>query len=149
VQAAEQLDAEDAEEPGARVEHVQPHAGRGEPGDVPVGQVGRSVAVHRQVDAHAALRGLDQHVAQLVPHLVVEQDEGLDEDFAPRLSDRVEHGREEFFAVLQQPEPVAGNPALLVAPHIAISTASGAWSDRCDHGRLLSTRGRCGCAWRT
>jgi hypothetical protein len=39
--------------------------------------------------------------------LVLEQDEGLDDDLALRLRDRLEHAPEELLAVLQQLDAVA------------------------------------------
>ena len=50
----------------------------------------------------------------------------------------VEHGREVRLAVLEQADPVAAAPA---RAHRPISAASGAWSDRRDHGRRGSGSG--------
>jgi len=94
----------------------------------------------------ATPRCLDQHVAQFVADLVLEQDEGLDQHFALRLPNRVEHGGKELLAVDEQAQAVAAFPGRF---HRLISAARGAWSDRWDQGRRGNTIGECTCALRT
>ena len=101
---------------------------------------------HRQRQLRALCRLIDEEIPADAPllvagdfndwrqraDLVLEQDEGLDQHLGGRGFDGVEHGREERLAVLQQGHLVAVGPGRL---HALTSTSSGAWSDRCDHGR--------------
>src|SRR5690606_2328596 len=103
--------------------------------DIVLAQVGGAVAIGGQVDAHAALGGFDQHLLQLLADGVLEDDEGFDQHLQTGLADGLEHAREVLLAVDQQVHPIAPAPGA----HSRTSTASGAWSDRCDQGRRVST----------
>jgi hypothetical protein len=145
-----------AHETLAGVEHPHLHAGRGQPFDEAAREVGRAEAVDHQVDLGAALGGRAQGRVQLQADLVLEQDEGLDDHFAPGLPDGIEHARKELLAVLQQLDAVAADPVVVVvhgiaahSAHRSMSATSGAWSDRCDHGLRGSTTGACTPALRT
>ncbi|EWS52892.1 hypothetical protein X551_04317 [Methylibium sp. T29] len=146
VHAAEQVGAP-AEQPRAGVEHVHAHAGLGERADEGRRQVGRAEAVDRDVDLRAVACRRQQRGMQREPDLVLEQDEGLQQHLVARRGDGLEHAREVGLAVLQQREAVAVDPAWRA--HSEISAASGAWSDRCDHGLRGSTMGACTAALRT
>ena len=131
-----------------RVERAKPHAGIGQRRDEAGREARRAVAVHGEVDAHAARRGLDQMTLQCQPDLVLEQDEGFDQHLASCAGDRLEYAREEGLAVLEEPQRAAGAWRIHAAYH-SIRASSGAWSDRCDHGRPARTRGSCVVALRT
>ncbi|MNS85720.1 hypothetical protein D3C72_1195940 [compost metagenome] len=157
VHAAEHVEPL-AQEALARVEHAHLDAGRGQAFEVRVREIGRAEAVDHQVDLHAALRRRAHGRVQRQAHLVLEQDEGLDDHFAPRRANRLEHARKEFLAVLQQVDAVAAGPVAGalggvahgdLAAHRSMSATSGAWSDRCDQGRRGSTTGACAPALRT
>ncbi len=122
------------------------HARIGEPADEIRRQVGGSPAVDGDVHLSAAPRRGDQRRMKLVAHLVVEQDERLQQDFLAGRCDDFEGARVELLSVLEQPDTVAVDPA---SAHSEISAASGAWSDRWDQGRLGSTSGECARALRT
>ena len=77
-------------------------------------QVGGSVAVDGQLDADTALRGGDQSLLERLPDFVVEQDEGLDEDFLARGGDRVEYARVVSLTIFEQSDAIAVDPALCV-----------------------------------
>ena len=64
-------------------------------------QVGRAVAVDRDVDAGAILCRSDQSFLQLVADLVLKQDEGFQQHLFLGLGDDLEHSRKELFAVFQ------------------------------------------------
>ncbi len=152
-----------------RVEHVHAHAGGGERRDELRRQVRRAVAVDRQIDLHAALGGAHQHLVQRDADLVFEQDEGLDQHLVACAVDRVEHPRVVLLAAFEQHDAVAADPSFadrrplvhrvrrsrsgaalgLHLTHNSISAASGAWSDKCDHGCRGSTTGACTAALRT
>ena len=144
MQPAEYVDA-DAEHAAVRVEHVHAHAGGDELGQEFGRERRRAVAVDGQVHAHAAVRGRDQRALQVAADAVFEQDEGLDDHFALRAGDGRESAREEGLAVFQQGDAVAGPPGAACAraapgqAHHATRAARGAWSDRCDHGRVDNT----------
>ncbi len=121
VHAAKHVDAF-AEQALAGVEHVDAHASaRHGRGKFTV-QVRRAVAVDRHVDTYAALRGFDQNALQLRADLVLEKDEGFQQDFAFRVRNGLEHGREEFLSVFQQLKTIPVSP---VKVHRCISTAKG------------------------
>ena len=146
VQAVKRLGAQAPQQGRLRVEEVQVHAGAHQRGDIGLRQAGGAVAVDRELHAHAALRGGQQHALQLEADLVLEQDEGLDQHLALCTLDGAEHGGEELLAVLEQAHAVAVDPLQF---HSSICAASGAWSDRCDQGWRGSTIGWCTAALRT
>ena len=155
VQAAEQLEA--ARQLGWWIEHMKAHAGFGQGIHELRRQGGRAEAIHRHVDADAALRGAQQHVVQGQAHLVLEEDEGFDQHLLPGAFDRGEHGGKELLAVLQKAQSVALGPAFVEAAgevrgagsapgwggsvHRDTSAARGAWSDRWAQGLRGSTTG--------
>ena len=157
VEAAEHVGT-DAEQGRLLVVGAEAHPGVGQRSEESVGERRRAVAVDGQFDPHAAARGLDQPPVQFVADLVLEQDEGLDEDFRPRFADGGERAGEELLAVLQQLDAVAGTPCAFGRARVGQSPAAavahrsapdssrmpasnGAWSDRCDHGCAFSTVG--------
>jgi hypothetical protein len=135
-----------AEQPPSGVEGTHLHSGVDQRADEGRRQVGRAEAVDQQVDAHAAARGRDQHRMQFEPDLVLEQDEGLDDDLAARSAHRVEHCGEVLLSVLEQMRPGALGPVRL---HSSISAASGAWSDSRAQGRSGIFIGACARAFLT
>lgn len=153
VHAAEHVQAL-AEEAMTRIEHAHLHAGLAQFLEELAREIGRAEAVDHQVDLHAAPCRLAHRGVQVQTHLVLEQDEGLDDHLALRGADRLEHARKELLAVLQQLDAVARDPGIAVAHgwmrlQRSISATSGAWSDRCDQGRRGSTTGACTPALRT
>ncbi|CFW50637.1 Uncharacterised protein [Bordetella pertussis] len=137
VQAAKQIGAH-AQQARARIEYMEPHAQFDQAGDEVRRQAVRAIAVDRDVDAHAAPRRRHQRLAQFAPDRVVEQDEGLDEDFLAGLADGCVDPREIAGAILENGEAVAVAPG---RAHNVTSAASGTWSDSRDHGRRLRRRG--------
>src|SRR5690606_34203534 len=95
-----------------------------------------AVAVGGQLDAHAAFGRHDQCLLQGQADGVLEDDEGFQQHLPARLADGLEHPRKIVLAVDQQLHLIVGTPP----GHNSTSTASGAWSDRCDQGRRVSTR---------
>ena len=79
VQASEQVGAH-AGDPRLRVEGMEADTGIGQRCHEAVGQVGGAVAVHRHLYPYAAPGGIDQHALQLLADLVVENDEGFQQD---------------------------------------------------------------------
>jgi hypothetical protein len=136
--------AKHAEPPAEQASHrlvaAHPHPG----GEQRTEQLGTEVRRSPAVDQHMHLRAvasrLQQRLLQLAAHLVVHQDEGLEQHLAPRLRDGLEHTRVVRLSVLEQDNLVAVGPS---EGHSWISAASGAWSDSVAHG----SRGRGnGCA---
>ena len=127
-----------AQDPRRGIEAAQPHTGFGERRLERRGQVAGAEAVDKNVHLDAAPRRLDQGRMQFETDLVLEDDEGLDDDLVPCRANGLEYRREVLLAVLEQAGPVAAAPA---RAHSPISAASGAWSDRRDHGRRGSGSG--------
>ncbi len=91
--------------------------------------------------------------------LVFKQDKGLQQNLPLRLAHGVEDARKVRLAVFQQLDLVVALPAVIEITrfrfirrlvggdvfyrnvHNSISTDSGTWSDKCDHGRVVSTLG--------
>ncbi len=94
-------------------------------------QIGRAIGVHGDVHLDATLGGGYQLLLQGFADLVIEENEGLDDDFTLGLADRFEDPWKEVFAVFQQGDAVSVPPFEI---HRWKSAAKGAWSDRCDHG---------------
>ncbi len=137
VQPAKQVGAH-AEQARARVEQVHANPGGGQPGQVVRAERGGAVAVHRDLHLDTALGGGAEGFLQLPADLVLEDDEGFQEDLPARLGDALEQARKVLFAVDQQFYAVAVAPGEV---HGSTSTASGRWSDRCDQGRRERMRG--------
>ncbi|MNX71497.1 hypothetical protein D3C86_1028140 [compost metagenome] len=164
VQAPEPVGA-DAQAFRSRVEYLQVHAGGGQGGEEPGTQFAAAKAVEADGGAHAALSGFDQDLLQFIADLVLEQNEGFQQDFTLRPAQGFKHPGKVRLAVFQQLDPIAALPAVFdidrsrlaggrsgdvfqrgffhrVAAHSSISTDSGTWSERCDQGREVST-----CGW--
>ncbi|MCY1396721.1 hypothetical protein D9M71_117030 [compost metagenome] len=164
VQAPEPVGA-DAQAFRCRIEHLQVHAGRGKGVQEPGTQFAAAEAVEADGSAHATLGGFDQNLLQLIADLVLEQNEGLQQDFILRPAQGFKHPGKIRLAIFQQLDPIAALPAVFdidrcrlaggrsgdvfqrvffhrLAAHSSISTDSGAWSERCDQGREVST-----CGW--
>ena len=152
---------------GRRVEHLHRHPGVRQLTEKRRAQLATAKAVEADHHLHATLRRVDQDVLQLMPHLVFEQDKGLQQDFPLRLAQSLEDLREVRLAVFQQLHLVIAVPAVVQVAglggvrrlvggdvfdgdaHSSISTDSGTWSDRWDQGRVLNTRGLCTLRLRT
>ena len=164
VQAPKPVGA-DAQAFWRRVEHLQMHTGVTEGSEVTAAQFSATKTIEAGGDAHAAPGRVDQYGLQFCADLVLEDDEGFQEDFAFGLTHGLEHPGEIGFAVFQQLDPVVALPAVLDidhgrladrgrgnrvhggfihrrSTHSSISTDSGAWSERCDQGRFVSTCGQ-------
>ncbi|MNC16753.1 hypothetical protein D3C75_646140 [compost metagenome] len=135
VQAPEQVGTH-AHQARLRVEGVETDPGIGHGRNERLRQVGRAVAIHGHFDTHAAVGGIDQYLLQLLANLVIEDDEGLQQDFLPCLGHGLEHAGVVLLAIDQQLHAVAVYPGSV---HSLISEARGAWSERCDHGYFDST----------
>ncbi len=137
VQAAEQVGAH-AHQLGARIKGLQPYPGLDHFMQELPAQVSGAVTVHQHFHAHATLGRGNQRLLQRPAHLILEQNEGLDQHFLARRLDGLEHAVIERLAVDQQLHGVVTAPQ---AVHRRTSTASGTWSDKCDHGLRASTLG--------
>ena len=134
----------------ARIEDTQLDAGRREALDEFGRQLRGTEAVDHQVDLHTPLRRLAHHGMERVANLVLDQDEGFDDDFVLCSTDGLEHAWKKRLAVFEQLDAVAADPARTTGrAHSLISATSGAWSDRCDQGFRGSTMGACTAALRT
>jgi len=84
---------------------MQPNARARQGIDESIGEAGRAEAVHQHIDAHASLRRCNQARLQLPAHLVLEQDEGFQQNFAARLIDgRKSPGKESLAAFESSPK---------------------------------------------
>src|SRR5690606_41191457 len=106
---------------------VEAHAGFSQSADKRLVQAIGPIPVDSDVDLRAALRRLDQRLAQRAAHLVVKQDKGLQQDLVLRAPYRLEHARKESLAVFQELDGIVVSPD---AGHSRTSAARGAWSDR-------------------
>src|SRR5690606_41429276 len=95
-------------------------------------------AIHCHIDAHAAARRVDQRLLQRTPDPVLEDYEGFQHDAMFCRAYRFESRREKGLAIFQQSQRVSRSP---IDVHSISSTASGAWSDKCVHGRAASGTG--------
>ncbi|MNR38885.1 hypothetical protein D3C85_1570310 [compost metagenome] len=120
MQAAKQVGAH-AQAFRAGVEGLQMDTGLAEFAQVIKAQVGGAVAIDQHFDFHSALGGSDQQLLQLLADLVLIDDEGLQEDFHPRLLDGGKGAVEVFLAIDQQLNLVVGSP---LAVHRCTSTAN-------------------------
>src|SRR5690606_28201289 len=136
MHAPEQVQA-DAQGMRSRVVAAHDHPGLGQRGEEVAGESRRAVTIDQDRDPYAAPGRLHQARVQRVPALVLEQDEGLQQDLAACRLDRLERARIEALAVLQQPYPVPFAPVSFDA-HAATSpesrACSGRWSDSRVHG---------------
>ncbi len=130
MQAAEEIGPH-AHDQGARIVIAEPYAGMHHFIDEVAWQIGRAVGVHGDVHLDTTLGRRDQLFLQGFADLVVEEDEGLDDDLALGRADRLEDPWKEVLAVFQQGDAVSVPPFEI---HRWKSAARGAWSDRCDHG---------------
>ncbi|MNX90994.1 hypothetical protein D3C86_1230620 [compost metagenome] len=164
VQAPEPVGA-DAQAFWCRIEHLQVHAGGGQGGKEPGTQFAAAKAVEADGGAYTALGSFDQDLLQLIANLVLEHNEGFQQDFTLRPAKGVKYPGKIRFTVFQQLDAIAALPAVFnvdrcrltdrrsgdviqrgffhrLAAHNSISTDSGTWSERCDQGRVVST-----CGW--
>ncbi|MNZ82609.1 hypothetical protein D3C78_1013100 [compost metagenome] len=137
MQAAEQVGTH-AEQARLWIEQVQLDTGVDHFPDELCTKVGAAEAVHRHDHASAAPGRLDQCLLDAAADLVLEQDEGLHQDFPARRIDCGYDPGKELLAVDQQLHAVAVTPFVF---HKRASTVSGRWSERCGQGRRDSTRG--------
>src|SRR5690606_9803292 len=138
VQPAEQVGAH-AEQARLRVEYMDPYPGIAELGEVFIAQVDGAVAIHDHLDMGAIAGSTDQRFLQLLADLVLENDEGLEQNFLLSLANAFKYPGEEFLTVDQHLDRIAFKPDGF---HLKrTSTASGAWSDRWDHGRRYDVLG--------
>ncbi|MNO91227.1 hypothetical protein D3C76_827670 [compost metagenome] len=112
MQAAEPIGA-DAQALGGRVEHLQMHAGTAQGGEIPGRQLSAAKPVKTGRHAYAPLSRLDEHVLQFFAHLVLEHNEGFQEDLGFGLAHGLEHPGEIGFAIFQQFDPIVSLPAVL------------------------------------
>ncbi|MNG10280.1 hypothetical protein D3C84_937390 [compost metagenome] len=63
------------------------------------------------------MRSFDQHLLHLVTNLVLEHNEGFQEDFSLGLAHGLEHPWKIRFAVFQQLDPVVALPAIVDIHH--------------------------------
>jgi len=158
VQAAEPVCA-NPQRLGRRIEHLHRHACLGQLTEKPRAQLAAAKAIQADHDLDPTLRRLDQDTLQLMANLVFEEDKGLQQDLAPGLAQRLEYLGKVRFAVLQQLDLITALPAVIQVAclgfvrrlvgrdvldrnvHSSISTDSGTWSERWDHGRVVSTCG--------
>src|SRR5690554_1571088 len=122
MHTAEQIGAH-PQTPRLRIKNMKAHPYGGHGRNVVLRQVGRAVAIHRNVNSHAARSRLDDDALQLLADFVLENNEGFQNDAAFGLADGLEDGGKEFLAVLQQLQRIARCPPY---GHSVSSTASGA-----------------------
>src|SRR5690606_2051355 len=148
VHAPEQLEA-DAHRLRARIKAAYLDTRLGHGHEEPVRERRRAVAIDQNRHAHAAPGGGHQALLQLPADLVLEQDEGLQQDFAARGIDGLEHRGIEALAVLQQAHAVALVPAQLHAASPDSRACSGRWSDSRVPGWPRGVATSCTCRPRT
>ncbi|MNL22385.1 hypothetical protein D3C87_1437310 [compost metagenome] len=112
VQATEPVGT-NAEVLGSGIEYLDTHAGLAQRREKGGAQFAAAKTVETGGDPHAAFGGIDQHLLQFIAHLVLEHDEGFQQDLTLGRAHDLEHSREIRFAVFQQLHQIVALPAVL------------------------------------